>query len=182
MSILTSSILENKLVACFGWEWQIMCSFLVANSFAEPRIRDGRGIRGGYMNTKFVMNVRYVWLEIVLLGTAVAIALALVLATLGTAASQTAQVSSSTSAQSFEGMITCSRCGAKHQPALDRSASNCVRACVHAGETFALIDDDSVYLLDGDLGSLKRLAGQRAHVTGTRTGKTIKVVSVTSAN
>ena len=132
------------------------------------------------------MNIRYVWIEIALLGTAVALALALVLATLGAAAGaavgQNAQVSSSTSAQSFEGMITCSRCGAKHQPAFDHSASNCVRVCVHAGATFALIDDESVYLLAGDAGSLKRLAGQRARVTGTRTGNIIKVVSVTSAS
>lgn len=163
-----------------------MCSCLFANSFVAERIHDGRAARTAHMNTKLVMNTQHVWIEIVLLGTAVALALALILATLGAAAgaavSQTTQVSPSTSAQSFEGMITCSRCGAKHQPALDRSASNCVRVCVHAGATFALIDDESVYLLDGDIGSLKRLAGERAHVTGTRTGNTIKVVSVTSAS
>jgi hypothetical protein len=141
---------------------------------------------GVYMNTKDVMNARYVWIEIILLGTAVALALALLLATLGAAAgvavSQAAQASPWTNAQSFEGMITCSRCGAKHQPALDRSASNCVRICVHGGADFALVDDESVYLLDGDIGSLKRLAGQRARITGTRTGNTIKVASVTSSS
>ena len=138
------------------------------------------------MITKPVMNVRHVWIEIILLGTAVALALALLLATLGAAAGaavgQTTQASSLSHAQSFEGMITCSRCGAKHQPALDRSATNCVRVCVHGGATFALIDDESVYLLDGDVGSLKMLAGQRARVTGTRSGNTIKVASVTSAS
>jgi hypothetical protein len=132
------------------------------------------------------MNNRYVWIEIILLGTAVALALALLFASLGAAAGvavgKTAQASPWTDAQSFEGMITCSRCGAKHQPSLDRSASNCVRVCVHGGAAFALIDDESVYLLDGDVSSLKRLAGQRARVTGTRTGNTIKVASVTSAS
>lgn len=138
------------------------------------------------MKTKRVRNGLHVWIEIVLLGTAVALALALVLATLGaaavTAVGQTAQVRPTGTDRSFEGMITCSRCGAKHQPALDRSASNCVRVCVHGGAAFALIEDDSVYLLDGDLGSLKRLAGQRARVIGTRTGNTIKVASIKSAS
>jgi hypothetical protein len=140
--------------------------------------------RGGVNMDKPFKNTRYMWIEIVLLGTAVALALALLFATLGAAAGaagQTARVSASAT-RSFEGMITCSRCGAKHQPALDRSASNCVRVCVHAGATFALIDDESVYVLEGDVGSLKRLAGQRARVTGTRTGNTIKVASVTSAS
>jgi hypothetical protein len=137
------------------------------------------------MKTKRVMNSLRVWIEIVLLGTAVAVALALLLATMGAAAAtalaQAGQVRPTEAAHSFEGMITCSRCGAKHQPALDHSASNCVRVCVHGGAAFALIDDDSLYLLDGDLGSLKRLAGQRARVTGTRTGNTIKVASIASA-
>ena len=138
------------------------------------------------MKTKRVLNGLHVWIEIVLLGTAVALALALLLATLGaaavTAVGQSARVGPAGTAHSFEGMITCSRCGAKHQPALDHSASNCVRVCVHGGAAFALIDHDSVYLLDGDLGSLKRLAGQRARVIGTRTGNTIKVASITSAS
>lgn len=125
----------------------------------------------------------YVWIEILLLCTAVALALALMIATLGAAAGvavgQTKQVNPATS-QSFEGMITCSRCGARHQPALERSASNCVRVCVHGGAAFALIEDESVYILDGDLVSLKPLAGQRARVNGTRYGNTIKVASIAS--
>jgi len=48
------------------------------------------------------------------------------------------------------------------------------------GAAFALIDNESVYLLEGDLGSVKKLAGQRARVVGTRTGNTIKVASITS--
>ena len=128
------------------------------------------------------MNTRHVWIEIVLLGTAVAVALALLFATLGAAAwvavGQTAQVSPAMSTQSFEGMITCSRCNARHQPALDRSASTCVRVCVHGGAAFALIDGESVYRLEGDMGSLKKLAGQRARITGTRTGNIIKVASI----
>jgi hypothetical protein len=122
--------------------------------------------------------------EIILLGSAVALALALLLATLGAAAGvavgQTARVSSPEGARTFEGMITCSHCGARHQPGLDRSASTCVRVCVHGGATFALIDNESVYLLEGDLSLFKKLAGQRARVVGTRTGNTIRVASITS--
>jgi hypothetical protein len=124
--------------------------------------------------------------EIILLGAGVALALALLLASLGVAAGvaigQTASVSPPEGVRSFEGMITCSHCGARHQPALDRSATTCVRVCVHGGSAFALIDNESIYLLEGDLGSLKKLAGQRARVVGTRTGNTIKVASITSAS
>jgi hypothetical protein len=124
------------------------------------------------------------WIEIVLLGSAAALALALLFATLGAAGAaangrDSSQLNPSATA-SFEGMVTCSRCGAKHSAALDRSASNCVRVCVHGGASFALVNADAAYLLDGDLAVLKKLAGQRARVTGTRDGQTIKVVSVTS--
>lgn len=138
------------------------------------------------MNAKEIVKNRHIWIEILLPGSAVALALALLLATLGAAAGaavgQVSQRGPMLATQSFEGMVTCSHCGARHRPALDRSASTCVRICVHGGAAFALIDDESVYLLDGDLPSLKKLAGQRAHVTGTRTGNTIKVTSITSAS
>jgi hypothetical protein len=122
--------------------------------------------------------------EIILLGTGVALAMALLLASLGAAAGvavgQTTRGNPRDGARSFEGMISCSHCGARHQPALDRSATTCVRVCVHGGAAFALVDNESVYLLEGDLGSFKKLAGQRARVVGTRTGNTIKVASITS--
>jgi hypothetical protein len=136
------------------------------------------------MKFRDITNGRSVWIEIVLLATATALALALLLATLGAAAGaavgQAAQPRPTAMPQSFEGMVTCSRCGAKHQPTLDRSASTCVRVCVHGGAAFALINGESGYLLDGDLGSLKKLAGQRARVTGTRIGNTIKVTTIAS--
>jgi hypothetical protein len=130
------------------------------------------------------MKTKHVWVEIVLLGTAVALALALLFASLGAAAwvavGHAAQASPPVGSQSFEGMITCSRCGARHQPALDRSASTCVRVCVHEGANFALIHDEIIYLLEGDPDSLKRVAGQRARIVGTRTGNTIRVALITS--
>ena len=125
-----------------------------------------------------------VWIEIVLIGTAIALALALLLASLGAAAGAATGAPESwqgplvAPAQSFEGMVTCSRCGARHPATLDRSATTCVRACVHGGANFTLIYEDSTYLLDGDVNSLKKLAGQRARVVGVRSGNTIKVASI----
>ena len=135
--------------------------------------------RGGRMKT------HRVWIEIVLLGTGIAFALAVLFATLGAAAGAAESAPEATQsvvgpAQSFEGMVTCSRCGAKHSPTLDRSATICVRVCVHGGATFALVRDESTYLLDGDPGSLKKLAGQRARVLGVRSGNTIKVASISA--
>jgi hypothetical protein len=126
-----------------------------------------------------------VWIEIVLLGTVIAFALAILLASLGAVAgaavgSREAAQGVSTPAESFEGMVTCSRCGAKHQPNLDRSASTCVRVCVHGGANFALIHDQGTYLLIGDVASLKKVAGQRARVVGFRNGNTIEVSSVST--
>jgi hypothetical protein len=161
-------------------------NLLYATLSAEPCIHSGRVPGRCRVKVSDIMNTRFVWIEILLLATAVALATALLLATLGAAAGvaigQARQLRPIGTAQSFEGMVTCSRCGAKHQPALDRSASTCVRVCVHGGASFALIDDESVYLLDGDLGPLKTLAGQRARVTGTRTGNTIKVMTIASSS
>lgn len=123
-----------------------------------------------------------VWIEIFLLATAIACALALLLASLGAAAGSVegAQGAMTPPAQSFEGMVTCSRCGAKHEATLDRSATTCVRVCVHGGANFALVYDESAYLLDGDLNSFKKLAGQRVRIVGVRSGNTIKVASITA--
>ena len=138
-----------------------------------------------------IMRRQRVWIEILVVGSAVALALALFLATIGLAAglgesSQGPQESHSVirenakpaSEHSFEGMVTCSRCGAKHSPALERPATVCVRVCVHGGAKFALVGADSNYVLDGDPQALKRVAGQRARVVGYLRGNTIQVRSV----
>ena len=133
-----------------------------------------------------IMKTHRIWLEIVLLGTAIACALALLIATLGAAASvasgdahaQTA--SQATTERAYEGMITCSRCGARHSAALGKAADVCVRICVHDGGSFALVNGESTYVLDGDLNALKKFAGQRVRVVGTLSGKTITISSVGS--
>lgn len=126
------------------------------------------------------MTRNRVWIEIVLVGTAIACALALLFATLGAVAAAAADAGfrqESPSAQAYEGMVTCSRCGAKHSAAMAQSAATCVRVCVHDGATFALVDANSTYLLDGDVVALKRLAGQRARIVGSRSGRTIRISS-----
>lgn len=136
------------------------------------------------------MHKHKVWIEIVIVGTAIACVIALLMAILGAAAgavngsgaavsgSGAQQPALNSSDRSYEGMVTCSRCGAKHSPRMDRTATNCTRVCVHAGASFELIENESAYVLEGNLEALKQFAGQRARVIGTRTGDTIKVDAV----
>jgi hypothetical protein len=132
------------------------------------------------------------WIEIATLTTAGACAVAILFASLGTvagaasegtgapqAAAQAPTTSpASATQQTYDGFITCSRCGAKHPAASSRNASDCTRICVHGGASFALIDGDDVYILEGNLSQVKKVAGQRAAITGVLTGHTIKVSSV----
>jgi len=138
------------------------------------------------------------WIEILALSTAGAFGVALLLVSLGTAAGaasggseQPAPAATSSSQlassqlpsapqQTYDGMVTCSRCGAKHPATSSRNASDCTRACVHAGASFALIDGDVVYLLKGNLDQVKKVAGQRATITGSINGQTIEVSSVSA--
>jgi hypothetical protein len=81
----------------------------------------------------------------------------------------------SLSQRTYEGMITDT-----HYPSIARSASDCVRVCVHGGAQFALVSGENLYILHGDPAVLKRLAGERARVFGTLKGKTITVASAAS--
>ena len=140
------------------------------------------------------MRIHRVWVEIVIVGTMIACALAVLIATLGAAAGAVAPVDQQSQVnqrpfaqapavaeQSYEGMLTCSRCGAKHSAAIGRTAADCVRICVHGGASFALVDGDKTYVLDGDLNALKRVAGQRVHVVGSINDQTIRVSSISAS-
>jgi hypothetical protein len=133
------------------------------------------------------MRNNRIWIEILLLGTAIACALALLIATLGAAAGTTTaaeaaaqQETPSTTEQTYQGMVTCSRCGARHSAVLGQRAADCARICVRGGANFALVEGDVTYLLDGDSSVLGRLAGQRARIVGELNGKTIRISSVVS--
>jgi hypothetical protein len=80
--------------------------------------------------------------------------------------------------QTYEGVVADTHCGAKHSPAINEGAADCTRACVHAGQHFALVDGDKVYVLEGQPDLLKRAAGVRVTITGTLNNNTISVASV----
>jgi hypothetical protein len=131
------------------------------------------------------MKLTRPWFGIVTLSFAIALASALVIGALGTVlggaeTSPPTQASEPSAApqQTYEGMVTDSRCGAKHQSSIGKTATDCTRACVHAGSQFALVDGDKTYLLEGDPLTLKRAAGTRSTITGTLRGNTIVVSSV----
>jgi len=127
---------------------------------------------------------RIIWLEIAAASTAVACVLA-VLITIG-AASTTAAVKASgqteepraATEQIYEGMVTCSRCGARHSAARGKTAADCVRICAHDGASFALVDGEKTYTLEGDPTLLKTLAGERVRISGVATGNTVRVVAL----
>jgi hypothetical protein len=127
-----------------------------------------------------------IWIEIIALVGTMACALALLIATLGafagaaSGATEPGQAGSSSATRPhiYEGLITDARCGAKHSAAIGKTAANCTRVCVHGGEQFALVDGEAIYLLDGDLAALKRVAGQRVRIVGTLSGNKISVASV----
>ena len=96
----------------------------------------------------------------------------------GGAAGRQPQSSSAIQTQSYEGMITDTHCGAKHSAAIGMGAADCARVCVHGGEQFALVDGDSVYVLEGHLEALKRTAGQRVRIVGILNGNKISVSGV----
>jgi hypothetical protein len=89
-----------------------------------------------------------------------------------------AKPSSAIQSQAYEGMITDTRCSAKHSATIGMTAADCTRACVHGGEHFVLVDGEAVYVLEGDLAALKPLAGRRARIVGILSGNKISVESV----
>jgi hypothetical protein len=78
----------------------------------------------------------------------------------------------------YEGIVTDTHCGAKHSAAVGLSAADCTRACVHSGESFALVDGEKTYRLKGEDAALKRVSGQRVKLAGTLADNTISVASV----
>jgi hypothetical protein len=139
------------------------------------------------------MKANRLWIEIITLCCGGAVAFALLIGAIGAvfsgseataeaqqsdSPSETPQQASTTQPQTYEGMITCTHCGAKHSAKIGQSAADCTRMCVHGGGSFALVDGEKTYRLNGDLNLLKSLAGRRARVVGTTSGDTINVASI----
>jgi hypothetical protein len=87
--------------------------------------------------------------------------------------------SGATSSRTFAGLITDSRCGARHRRNSDKSSAECARSCVRNGARFVLVDGEKVYTLEGDPAQLEKLASERVSVEGMLEGGTIKVKAMT---
>jgi len=82
------------------------------------------------------------------------------------------------SGQTFAGMITDSRCGARHRMNSGKTSAECARSCVRHGAHYVLVDGEKVYALEGYPDQLEKLAGERANIVGMLEGNTIKVTAV----
>jgi hypothetical protein len=124
------------------------------------------------------------WIEVITLCAGAAFGCALALAVVGAvvvAFGQTAEpqsVAQPDHQQTYVGMVTCSRCFAKHSAKIGAAAADCARACIRDGANFSFVNGDRTYLLEGDPVELKRVAGQRVQIVGALNGGTITVTSV----
>ena len=113
------------------------------------------------------MKANRFWIEIITLCAGVAFGVALALAIVGVAVVASGQTpeppqSAALSAarqQTYVGMVTCSRCLAKHSAKIGATATDCARVCIRDGAKFTLVDGDQTYLLEGDPAVLQRVAG-----------------------
>jgi hypothetical protein len=87
-------------------------------------------------------------------------------------------VNNASADQVFWGMVTDSRCGAKHSQDSAGDPGECIRSCVRHGARYMLIDGEANYILAGSPAVLDGLAGQRARIQGRLDGA---VLSVTAA-
>jgi hypothetical protein len=137
---------------------------------------------------RLVMKATRFWIEILTLCAGVAFGLALALAIVGAAVvasgqtlePQVAATPPSAGQKTYVGMVSCTRCVAKHSAKIGATASDCARVCIHDGARFTLVDGDQTYILEGNLAALKQAAGQRVRILGARKGATITVSSVSA--
>lgn len=136
------------------------------------------------------MKIHRPWLSLLIdctllaLGTAVAFAMVLAGASIALAGHNSGQAHAQTVVSpaptppdglTFSGMVTDSRCGARHIRNSQQNSIECVKACVRKGATYVLVDGDRTYTLLGNESALAAVAGERAHITGTRQGDMISV-------
>jgi len=82
--------------------------------------------------------------------------------------------------KTFAGMITDSRCGARHPMDSGKAPAECARLCVRNGSRYVLVNGEKNHSLQGDTGQIEKLAGERVNVVGMLEGDTIKVKSIAS--
>jgi hypothetical protein len=81
----------------------------------------------------------------------------------------------------FNGVVTDSRCGARHMRNSGMNPAECARYCVRKGASYVLVDGERRYTLIGNRDALEKLVGTRANVTGTRQGSNIVVTTAAAA-
>ena len=82
--------------------------------------------------------------------------------------------------QKLTGVLTDSMCGVAHM-LKDKSPAECTQICVKGGMKYALAVDKKLYTLDGHETELAKLAGEKVTITGTISGSTIAVQSVSAS-
>jgi hypothetical protein len=85
---------------------------------------------------------------------------------------------SEASSKIFAGMVTDSRCGARHPMNSDKTSAQCARSCVRDGSRYVLVDGEKKLVLEGNDIELEKLAGERVEVLGRLEGDAIRVSSV----
>lgn len=81
--------------------------------------------------------------------------------------------------QTFTGAISDSMCGAEHM--MEGSAKDCTLKCVDGGSKFILVDAKGKIYKLSDQTKPRDFAGANVKVTGTLSGDTITVSSITAA-
>lgn len=89
-------------------------------------------------------------------------------------------VSPAPAGENYQGVVTDSRCGARHARNSRLNPTECARLCVREGARYVLVDGNRRYKLVGSQEALEKFAGQRIRVSGTRQGETIQVSSADS--
>lgn len=82
--------------------------------------------------------------------------------------------------QTFTGLVTDDRCGARHDMGSDKSPAECAKVCVHNGAKYALVDGEKTYTLQGNAEEIALAAGRRVTLRGALEGDTIYVRSIAS--
>lgn len=78
----------------------------------------------------------------------------------------------------LSGLLSDSRCGAKHATESGKSPAECARVCERRGAKYVLVNGDTIYELVGSQTSFDAFAGQRVEVKGTLRENTLRVASV----
>ena len=128
------------------------------------------------------MQSRKFWFETIGLSVTMAVLFGIILALLtATAVAAFGQKDSPESVQTLSGMLTDSRCGARHPSNSGMNSAQCTLFCLKQGASWALVDGDVVYIIKGDSANFDRLAGERVTLTGRVEGNSVQVQSIEPA-